>query len=205
MSQACIPVPSQLNLPMWKSILTDSPDDTEIMDMLTYGFPLGYLGPVSDSIQFSNHYSARKFPVQVNEFINKELASMVLYGPYTDPPFIEWTHISPLMTREKTQPELRRIITDLTFKDELSINSYIQKNTSLGTYHHHTLPTVDTFLDDFRDHGTGCYMFTFDVKRAYNNFRTCPLDSPLLAIRWDSKYYLDTTLPFGSRVSSAHV
>ena len=161
---------------------------------------MGYMGPTSESKHYNNHASARRFPVQVGEFVQHELSCQALYGPYDNPHFAEWLHIAPLMTKEKSDPTKRRLITDLSYQDSLSINSFVQKNTLLGNIHHHVLPTVDTFLHEFRHFGHNSYMFTFDVKRAYKNFRTCPLDWPLFGLKWESKYYLDTTLPFGSRV-----
>ena len=109
------------------------------------------------------------------------------------------------MTREKSDPEKRRIITDLTYPRKSSVNAYIRKNTVMGLSNSHILPTVDAVVDSIVALGLGSYMFTIDVSRAYKNFKTCPLDWPLLAIKWKNDHYLDITMAFGARASSGHM
>lgn len=48
-------------------------------------------------------------------------------------------------------------------------------------------------------------MSTIDISRAYKNFKSDPLDWPLLCLAWRDKYYCDVTMPFGSRASSYHM
>ena len=109
------------------------------------------------------------------------------------------------MSKAKATPDERRIITDLSYGDHLSINGYIKKNTSLGVTSEHFLPTVTFFVSLLRQYGPDSIMFSVDIQRAYKNFRCCPLDWPLLGIKWEDRFYVDTSLPFGSRISSQHV
>ena len=51
----------------------------------------------------------------------------------------------------------------------------------------------------------GAYMFTLDVARAYKNFRVDPLDWPLMCMKWDGAYYVETLMPFGARSSSCNM
>ena len=51
----------------------------------------------------------------------------------------------------------------------------------------------------------GAYMFTVDVARAYKNFRVDPLDWPLMCIRWEGGYYVETSMPFGATSSSCNM
>ena len=128
-----------------------------------------------------------------------------LVGPFTKTPFVEWCHVSPLMTQPKADPQDRRVITDLTYPNTSSVNAYIRKNTVMGLTNSHSLPTVDAVVDRILKLGPSAYMFTIDVSRAYKNFKSCPLDWPLLVINWDSNYYIDVTMPFGVRASSGHM
>lgn len=48
-------------------------------------------------------------------------------------------------------------------------------------------------------------MLRVDISRAYKNFRSDPLDWPLLCVNWAGAYYCDITLPFGLRASSMHM
>ena len=58
-------------------------------------------------------------------------------------------------------------------------------------------------MDRVLEKGQGSFLFTVDVSRAYKNFRTCPLDWPLLNITWDGNYYTEISMPFGARASSS--
>lgn len=48
-------------------------------------------------------------------------------------------------------------------------------------------------------------MSSTDVSRAYKNFRSDPLDWPLLAFQWRGSFYCDVSMPFGTRASSCHM
>ena len=84
----------------------------------------------------------------------------------------------------------------------MSVNAFLCKHTVKGEFNTHS---IDCVVESIQEIGTGEHMFTFDVVCTYKNFRTCPLDWPLLAIRWDNKYFLDVTMPFGTRASNAHM
>ena len=196
-------LPTRLNLDAWNTYLQGY-DDT-LLAYINYGFPMGYIGPVSDTVSVPNHPSALQFGEHVSEFVDKERSLGGLIGPFDTPPFIGWCHVSPLMTRPKSDKDKRRVITDLTYPRQSSINAYIRKNTVMGLTNTHSLPTVDTVVDRILSLGPGAHMFTIDVSRAYKNFKSCPLDWPLLAVKWDGQYLIDVTMPFGARASSGHM
>ena len=198
-----IPIPSDLNITAWRQLLGDTEENRALCDYLKFGFPLGYLGPVSNTVGMSNHPSARQFPEQVAKFIQKEKNLGALIGPFTEPPFVEWAHVSPIMSLPKSDPTQRRIITDLTFPRDQSVNAYIRKNTIMGEERCHSLPTVDAVVQRVVKIGAGAHIFTVDVSRAYKNFRTCPLDWPLLNIEWEGQFYTEISMPFGARASSS--
>lgn len=202
---ARVPLPTNLNIPVWEYELRGIDEDSELLSMIKYGFPLGYAGPESGSIGIPNHRSASDYPHEVNRFINKEQNLGGIVGPMDLPPFSEWCHISPLMTREKKESDSRRVIIDMTYPAEKSVNGYIYKNTSLGIQRDHMLPSVDIVVAELARLGPGACMATTDISRAYKNFSSCPLDWPLLGFMWNSKYYTDITMPFGARSSSCHM
>ena len=74
-----------------------------------------------------------------------------IIGPFKDPPFLEWCHVAPLMTRPKRDPGDRRVSSDLTCPQELSVNAYIIKNSVFGIEQEHSLPNVDGFVEDLKD------------------------------------------------------
>lgn len=203
--EARIPLPTHLNIEQWEAILTDSIDDQQLLDFLLFGFPAGYLGPPSDSTDTPNHPSATEFPVQISEFVCKEQEYGTLIGPHPKPPFVEWTHVSPVMSRPKKLVIDRRVISDMTYPKHKSVNAYIMKNSVLGEERCHSLPKVHELVQELVRVGSGAYMSSLDIKRAYKNFTSDPLDWPLLCIQWSNCYYCDTSVPFGARASSAHM
>lgn len=202
---AKVPLPSGLNLNNWDKYLDASPDERELFSFIKYGFPLGYMGPTSDTKRISNHKSAQDFPKQIDRFVDKELRMGGVIGPMEAPPFMEWCHVSPLMSREKRGTDDRHVIIDMTYPPATSINSYIFKNTVMGTPRDHALPNVDSFIAELVKMSPGAYMSSTDVSRAYKNFRSDPLDWPLLSFQWQNKFYCDVSMPFGARASSCHM
>lgn len=79
------------------------------------------------------------------------------------------------------------------------------KNAVWGETRTHSLPTVSKFVEKVKEMGSGFYMSTVDISRAYKNFSSDPLDWPLLCARWDNHYYCDVTMPFDARASSLHM
>ena len=202
---ARIPVPSNLNIKAWEFYLGILGDRENILDFVRYGFPTGYVGPVSNTTGIPNHASATEFPDHIDDFLKKEMSMNGVVGPYRAPPFTPWCHVSPLMSREKGDTGKRRVITDMTFPEDSSVNAYIVKNGVYGFEQQHSLPTVEALSDIIRDIGTGTYLSSIDVSRAYKNFASDPLDWPLLCFSWREEYFCDLSMPFGARASSFHM
>lgn len=200
---ARIPLKNSLNIKEWRSRLPNTPEGDQLVDFLTYGFPMSYQGPPSDQPNIKNHTSAWQFQQEVDDFIKMEHEIGSLLGPFDSLPFDTWNHVSPMLTREKSEVGKRRIITDLSYGK--SVNDHIVKGNILGTLQPHTLPTVDEVASLVVSCGGTAYLATVDIKRAYTNFQSDVLDWPLLLITWRNKIYLDITMPFGSRISSVHM
>lgn len=203
--QAKITLPSSLNLDEWDAMLGENSKYDELRSFLRYGFPMGYMGPISNYDEKYNHSSATNFSEHVDGFIEKELSLGGILGPMSKKPFEPWLHSAPLMTRPKRDSDARRIIADLTFPEEVSVNSYILKNAVWGQTRQHCLPTVHEFIDRLRETGRNAYMSTVDISRAYKNLHSDPLDWPLLCASWQDQYYCDITVLFGARASSMHM
>ena len=202
---ARIPLPSNLNISAWEKYLGSMEGKDKVLDFVKFGFPTGYVGPTSDATDTPNHPSATNFPGHIDEFISKEIDLRGMVSPFDTPPFKPLCHVSPLMSREKGDTAKRRVITDMTYPQQKSINAYIVKNGVYGIENEHTLPTVEALADDLRHMGKGSYLSTIDVSRAYKNFVSDPLDWPLLCLMWREKYYCDLSMPFGARASSFHM
>ena len=87
------------------------------------------------------------------------------------------------MSRPKAQGESRRVITDMTFPAEASVNAYIVKNSVYGIEMEHSLPTVDALAQELRHSEKGIHLSTLVI----------------------AQHYCDVTVPFGARASSFHM
>jgi hypothetical protein len=56
---------------------------------------------------------------------------------------------------------------------------------------------VDDLADLICATGSGCYLFKFDLSRAYRQLPIDPCYYILLGIRWRDQFFVDTRLPFG--------
>lgn len=179
-----IELPSELNLKEWDNVFGKYDKYQELLRFVRFGFPMGYMGPTSNSDDNYNHSSAVDYPDHIDKFLQKEIDVGGIVGPLAKKPFEPWLHVAPLMSRPKRDSDARRIIFDLTFPYERSINAYIMKNAVWGETRDHSLPTVSQLVDKIKDMGSNSYMSTVDIARAYKNFRSDPLDWPLLCMRW---------------------
>ena len=121
---AMVKLESKLKIKEWEKNKEKFKDKT-LISMLTYGFPIGYATNVIPATGMTNHSSARQHPVSVGNYIAKELKHEALIGPMEEAPFEPWTRTSPLMTRPKADPALRRVILDLSFPEDESVNDGI--------------------------------------------------------------------------------
>ena len=212
-TSAKVVVPSRLNIDMWKHYTTNHQEDRLVIDGITYGFPLQYMGgPQYQSCAVGapysptpNHSSAVRYPAAVEAYLAKEIEEKAMLGPFPQPPFTPWCQVSPLMSRPKPNGTERRIIVDLSYPDG-GINAHIQKNVIDGVAVQHNLPTIRDALALVHEQGIqNAHMSAIDISRAYRNFRTSPEDWPLLAISYDGQYFADLALPFGARMSSYYM
>lgn len=93
----------------------------------------------------------------------------------------------------------------MTHPSETSVNAYLCKNNVMGMLRTHVLPTVDKFVEEVLDMGRGSYRSSTDISRAYKDFKSDPLDWPLLGFSWAGKFFCDITMPFKARSSSCHM
>lgn len=198
-------VPTQNNIDAWRSRATGHKDDNWILDCIAMGFPMQYHGPILNNTFTSNHPSALNFEQHVTEYIDYEISINAIVGPFSEPPFQPWANIAPLMSREKSDKVSRRIIVDLSYPPGCGPNAYITKNEVFGELVIHVLPTVRDAINIITAHNFDVVMGSVDVARAYRNFVLDPLDWPLACVSHMGKYYIDTRMPFGSRISSVYM
>ena len=199
-SGAWVQVVSQLNIPLWKSLLVNY-KYSRVVDYLQFGFPVGLdYENFNYNPQVDNQASANKFPEAVDAYIATEVKHRALVGPFQSDPFVQM-HTSPMMTRPKPD-STRRLIVDLSWPLGNSVNSRIadnhfDRNTCSLKY-----PTIDHIVQKILTLGDQSLLFKINLKRAYRNLRTDPRDFPVLGLSWRGACYVDVSVPFGLKTGA---
>lgn len=120
-----------------------------------------------------------------------------------------WAHLTSLLSLNGSlQHHLWRFLNQTHPLSELSLIChtqrnqmwiYIHKNALFGQPHTHDLPMVQKMFS------FNCLIGVIDIQRAYRKVPSCPMDLPLLSIRYNGKYYVDSAMPFGARLSSMNM
>lgn len=197
-----IPVISKLNITFLRSILAEY-DDKLICDLLEFGFPIGFEGEIYDNKKPKNHSGAREYEEFIMQYLQKELNYQAIIGPFKYNPFIGTELIlSPLNTVPKSTTGDRRVILDLSFPQENSVNSHISKDVYLGEQINLKYPSVDSLVDLIKQKGKGCHIFKRDLKRAYRQIPIDPGDVHLVGFHWRNHLFVDRVLSMGLRSSA---
>ena len=173
--------------------------DASLPDMLEYGFPCGFVGKKQPATGLSNHASAVWNPKQVEAFLRKECSLGAMLGPFKREPFVEWWRNNPLMTRPKRNSADLRVILDLSFPAEASVNGGIPRGEPDGANFKMKLPSPLDLASIIRELGVGCMLYKMDLSRAYRQLRSDPLDWPFLGVKWEEQCFIDIAIPFGLR------
>ena len=195
---ARIPIPTKLNIPYWYDCLGDY-QDRVIVDLLKFGFPLGY---ISDSLPVSelrNHSGATDFGQYVSSYLEKEIDRKLILGPWSFNPLESPLTLSPLNTVPKKVPGERRVISDFSYPAGTSVNDGIRKDWYLDECISLTYPSVESLAEMLQRFGPGCKIFKKDLKRAYRQFGLDPGDINFAGYFWKNSLYVDTALVMGSR------
>lgn len=164
----------------------------------TEGFRIQYQGPPQFRIS-RNHSSTLQQPEIVMKAINKELCLNRVAGPFDQPPFPHYVS-SPLGIIPKKTPGEHRLIHDLSYPPDTSINSFIPKSECSVSYE-----TLDTIIALVHKSGRGSFIAKADIEAAFRIIPINPLDHHLLGFTWTvegvTKYFYDKCLPFGCSIS----
>lgn len=195
-----LPLQSNLQIPIWRNYLRNY-EDRLVCEFLEFGWPVGYdydtySFPVS---QPRNHNGAKNFTEDLDRYLKEQISRSAIAGPFSDIPFERGMAISPLNTVDKKDSTDRRVILDLSWPHNSSVNDGISKSTYEGLHFDLKFPTVDSIADLIVKKGSGCLIYKCDLKAAYRQFPVDPYDYPLLGSYWKDNYYFDIVLPMGLR------
>ena len=199
-----IPVASGWNILKMDFLLQDY-EDGDLVEWLTFGFPVSRADDIRDPIPAnSNHLGATMFPDQVDAYIEKEIRLGATMGPFSVPPFMNRIGISPLSTRPKRNSAQKRVILDLSFPENASVNFGIKKDEYCGTKIKLEYPTIDTLTRRVAQLGHCCLLWKLDLHRFFRQLPLCPKDYCLIGYRWRNMIFHDKMMPMGLR-SAAYV
>jgi predicted Zn-ribbon and HTH transcriptional regulator len=191
---------SPLNLKAWTYYLNTFPDRekaNEIMDYIKYGVPIGYEGPQKLDVH-PNWPSAIKYEGEIRDLIAKDVLLGRIAGPFSVPPF-KYFRGSPLGAFRKRRSNKLRVILDLSWPAQGSINRFIQ-DSSLQYM------SFDDAIKHVRHYGKNCLMAKLDLKDAYKHIVIRPADWHLCGFTLDTvneqghvstDFYIPLVLPFG--------
>lgn len=196
-----IPIQSTFNLPFIKSELINY-FDKDIIKFFEFGWPINYKGTIPKRGFIKNHKGALDYPEHICKYLIKESKYDAVLGPFKKNPLQSDIVISPLNTVPKNNSNERRVILDLSFPENNSVNSGISKESYLGEYFKLSYPTIDDFVSIINKKGAGCLLFKVDLKRAYRQIPVDPGDVHLLGYKWKKHLFFDKCLPMGMRSSA---
>ena len=122
-----------------------------------------------------------------------------MLGPFTNKPID--LHVSPFMTRQKPDSNVRRTIVDLSLPDSGSVNDGVLRDEYLGLKFMLHYPSVDDIVTKLNELGPGSLMFKIDISRAFRQLKVDPGDIDLVGLKQES-YFIDQSVPFGYRHGS---
>ena len=196
-----LPVYSRLNIAVWRAALVAF-HDVVVVDFLEFGWPINYVLPDAPKPVNKNHASALLHSTDVNSFIAKEVSLSATAGPFEQNPLSCSLMLSPLLTVPKKESTSRRIVMDLSFPPEQSVNSGIPTDTYLGETYKLRLPGVDALVALVQAFGSGSLLYKKDLRRAYRQLPIDPRDYHFLGYSWNGLIFFDTVFAFGLRTAA---
>ena len=113
--------------------------------------------------------------MDVDAYLQEETKFKAIMGTFGVSP-IENLHYSPFMTLEKANAAHRRVIIDLSWPKDASVNLGIDKDSYLATNFDLTFPTMDHITDTVKNVGPGAHLFKTDISRAFRHVKIDPFD-----------------------------
>ena len=168
------------------------PDASWVLNGIKFGFELDCLHGSLVSAR-KNCPSASAQSQVIDEYLKEEILHHSIAGPFRCPPIMN-LHINRFGVIPKSTPGKWRLITDLSFPLDGSVNSLIPDSAAQVRY-----IGIQEAIDKLIFLGAGALMAKFDIRRAYRLLPIRTADRVFLGMRWRGNYYVDLALPFGLR------
>ena len=121
-----IPLQTHLHIEEWQKVLQGC-WDTQLIELLRFGFPLGFDRKSVLQCDHNNHSSAIDCPQDIEAYLSEEIKFVAILGPFASDP-IPQCHKSPFMTREKPNSIHRHVVVDLSWPKGSSVNTGVNKD-----------------------------------------------------------------------------
>ena len=155
-----LPVPTHLNIEHWRALM-ESDQDSKLVELLEFGFPINYTKNELPAVPFTNHGSATAHSHIIDGYISKELSQGATIGPFTVNPLITDIVLSPLQSVPKksaSDPNARRVVLDLSYPhNDTSVNAGIPRDSYLGDPTTLTYPSIDALANMVLLYGQDVY------------------------------------------------
>ena len=187
-----------INVDIFYTLLTAHPDRVKVnyvVNGLRGGFSIGFKrSTVVLKSADTNCWSAQAHPDVIDKYLAAEIQARRVVGPFETPPCPE-IHTSRFgVIPKKGKPNSWRLILDLSFPSDHSVNDGISKSDFPVVY-----STVQDAIRMIIRTGKGALMAKVDIEKAYRIVPIRPEDRYLLGMKWRDKYFVDLALPFGLR------
>ena len=161
--------------------------DKQLVDLLEFGFPLDFDRSFELQSTEENHAPGRDHAYDIECYIQEELKHEAMLGPFAQKPLT--LHISPFVTREKPDSEVRRTIVDLSWPQNFSVNAGAMKDKYLGSSFVLNYLSVDDIVKKIVELGPGSLLYKLDISRAFRQLKVDPGDLYLLGLRTSLLFY----------------
>ena len=121
-----IPIRSQLNVDKWHQYLSEYWDQ-QLLQLVTYGFPLDFNRQCVLKTDKTNHASALKYPADIEAYLKEEKQYQAVLGPFKENS-IPSCHYSPFMTKKSRVLSICALSLTFHGPQENSVNSGIHKD-----------------------------------------------------------------------------
>lgn len=143
---------------MWAHLLRHY-DDKIVAEFLKYGWPINYSSNQLPLSTLHIHQSALTFADHVRHYIKTELSFGAIAGPFSVNPLNKTLICSLLQTVPKHGSSKCRVVMDLSFPPDRSVNSGIASNTYLESPFNLRLPGIDRLCELLLSKGCGCLVY----------------------------------------------
>ena len=195
--QSALGIHTPLRVDVWSDSLLHHPNREWVSGLLTglwEGVHIGFDRTTLHKSARANMQSASDHPEVVQQYLDNELQSGNLAGPFLPSQVDDVTINRFGVIPKHHKPGKWRLIVDLSYPQGFSINDGISSADSSMVY-----SSLDDAARLIAIHSRNAILAKIDISSAFRIIPVHPQDRPLLGMCWNNNIYIDKQLPFGLR------